>query len=182
MEYLDLNKLEVRKTDDFFAHFHECRMVISDADLDMPLSQFHNKLTNELQPLFEQLEDDVPTMFCIVLNCEDIPYDDIEILTDDFISFSQQITSVIFSHLIGEPAQPREREFRLDVPANLKEQVCMSLHWLKSAINYQTKINKFNIIIRGYFKEEACLQFYLVNNNGQLDHWISTEGTEVCEH
>ena len=182
MEYLDLNKLEVRKTDDFFTHFHECRMVISDADLDMPLSQFHNKLTNELQPLFKQLEDDVPTMFCIVLNCEDIPYDDIEILTDDFISFSQQITSVIFSHLIGEPAQPREREFRLDVPANLKEQVCMSLHWLKSAINYQTKINKFNIMIRGYFKEDACLQFYLVNNNGQLDHWISTEGTEVCEH
>ena len=169
MEYLDLKKLEVKKTDEF-THIRECRLNISDADLDMPLSQFHNKLTNELQPLIEQLEDDVPTMFHIVLNCEDIPYDDIETLTDDFISFSQQITSVIFSNLIGESAQLREREFRLDVPANLKEQVFMSLHWLKSAINYQTKINKFNITIRGYFKECAYLTFYLVNNNGRLDH------------
>ena len=38
MEYLDLNKLEVRKTDDFFTHFYECRMVIYDVDLDMTLS------------------------------------------------------------------------------------------------------------------------------------------------
>lgn len=181
MEYLDLNKLEVRKTDEF-THVRECRLNISDNDLDMPLSQFHNKLTNELQPLFEQLEDDVPTMFHIVLNCEDIPYDDIETLTDDFISFSQQITSVIFSHLIGETAQPREREFRLDVPANLKEQVFMSLYWLKSAINYQTKTNKFNIMVRGYFQEDTYLRFYLVNSNAKPDHSISTEGIEVCEH
>ena len=174
MEYLDLNKLEVRKTDEF-THVRECRMVISDADLDMPLSQFHNKLTNELQ-------DDVPTMFHIVLNCENIPYNDIETLTDDFISFSQQITSVIFSHLIGEPAQPREREFRLDVPTNLKEQVFMSLHWLKSAINYQTKINKFNIMIRGYFQDDTYLRFYLVNSNAKPDHSISMEGIEVCEN
>ena len=174
MEYLDLNKLEVRKTDEF-THVRECRMVISDADLDMPLSQFHNKLTNELQPLFKQLKDDVPTLFNIVLDCGYISYDDIETLTDDFISFSQQITSVIFSNLIGETAQPREREFRLDVPANLKEQVFMSLHWLKNAINYQTKINKFNIVIRGYFQDDTYLKFHLINS-------ISTEGIEICEH
>ena len=174
MEYLDLNQLEVRKTSEF-ADVRECRITISDNDLDMPLSQFHNKLTNELQPLFEQLQDDVPTMFNIVLDCGYLSYDDIEILTDDFVSFSEQITSVIFSHLIGEPTQPRQREFRLDVPTNLKEKVFMPLHWLKNAINYQTKINKFNIVIRGYFQDDTYLKFHLVNS-------ISTEGIEICEH
>lgn len=181
MEYLDLNKLEVKNTDDF-TYVRECRLTLSDADLDMPLSQFHAQLTKEVQPLFEDLKDDIPTMFHVVLNCENIPYDDIEVLTDDFISFSQQITSIIFSHLIDEPAQPREREFRLDVPANLKEQVYMSLHWLKNAINYQTKINKFNIMVRGYFQDDTYLKFYLVNSNAKPDHSISMEGIEVCEH
>ena len=174
MEYLDLNKLEVKKTDDFFTHFHECRMVISDADLDMPLSQFHNKLTNELQPLFKQLKDDAPTLFNIVLDCGYISYDDIETLTDDFVSFSEQITSIIFSHLV-DSTQPRQREFRLDVPTNLKQEVFMPLHWLKNAINYRTKINKFNIVIRGYFQDDTYLKFYLVNS-------ISKEGIEVCEN
>lgn len=181
MEYLDLNKLEVRGIREF-TNIRECRISISDDDLDMPLSQFHNKLTNELQPLFKQLKDDAPTLFNIVLDCGYISYDDIETLTDDFISFSQQITSVIFSHLIGESVQPREREFRLDVPTNLKEQVFMSLHWLKNAINYQTKINKFNIMIRGYFQDDTYLRFYLVNSNAKPDHSISTEGIEVCEN
>lgn len=173
MEYLDLNQLEVRKTSEF-ADVRECRITISDNDLDMPLSQFHNKLTNELQPLFEQLKDDVPTMFNIVLDCGYLTYDDIEILTDDFVSFSEQITSVIFSYLI-DSTQPRQREFRLDVPTNLKEKVFMPLHWLKNAINYQTKINKFNIVIRGYFQDDTYLKFHLVSS-------ISTEGIEVCEN
>ena len=172
MEYLDLNQLEVRKTSEF-ADVRECRITISDNDLDMPLSQFHNKLTNELQPLFEQ-QDDVPTMFNIVLDCGYLSYDDIEILTDDFVSFSEQITSVIFSHLV-DSTQPRQREFRLDVPTNLKEKVFMPLHWLKNAINYQTKINKFNIVIRGYFQDDTYLKFHLINS-------ISTEGIEICEH
>ena len=173
MEYLDLNQLEVRKTSEF-ADVRECRITISDNDLDMPLSQFHNKLTNELQLLFEQLQNDVPTMFNIVLDCGYLSYDDIEILTDDFVSFSEQITSVIFSNLV-DSTQPRQREFRLDVPANLKEKVFMPLHWLKNAINYQTKINKFNIVIRGYFQDDTYLKFNLVNS-------ISTEGIEVCEN
>ena len=173
MEYLDLNKLEVRGITEF-TNIHECRISISDDDLDMPLSQFHNKLTNELQPLFKQLKDDVPTLFNIVLDCGYISYDDIETLTDDFVSFSEQITSVIFSHLV-DSTQPRQREFRLDVPTNLKQEVFMPLHWLKNAINYRTKINKFNIVIRGYFQDDTYLKFYLVNS-------ISKEGIEVCEN
>ena len=180
MEYLDLNKLEVRGITEF-TNIRECRVSISDDDLDMPLSQFYNKLTNELQPLFKQLKDDVPTLFNIVLDCGYISYDDIETLTDDFVSFSEQITSIIFSHLV-DSTQPRQREFRLDVPTNLKQEVFMPLHWLKNAINYRTKINKFNIMIRGYFKEDACLHFYLVNSNAKPEHSISMEGIEVCEN
>lgn len=173
MEYLDLNKLEVRGITEF-TNIRECRISISDDDLDMPLSQFHNKLTNELQPLFKQLKDDIPTLFNIVLDCEYLSYDDIETLTDDFVSFSEQITSIIFSHLV-DSTQPRQREFRLDVPTNLKQEVFMPLHWLKNAINYRTKINKFNIVIRGYFQDDTYLKFYLVNS-------ISKEGIEVCEN
>lgn len=173
MEYLDLNKLEVRGITEF-TNIRECRVSISDDDLDMPLSQFHNKLTNELQPLFKQLKDDVPTLFNIVLDCGYLSYDDIETLTDDFVSFSEQITSIIFSHLV-DSTQPRQREFRLDVPTNLKQEVFMPLHWLKNAINYRTKINKFNIVIRGYFQDDTYLKFYLVNS-------ISKEGIEVCEN
>ena len=173
MEYLDLNKLEVRGITEF-TNIRECRISISDDDLDMPLSQFHNKLTNELQPLFKQLKDDAPTLFNIVLDCGHLTYDDIETLTDDFVSFSEQITSIIFSHLV-DSTQPRQREFRLDVPTNLKQEVFMPLHWLKNAINYRTKINKFNIIIRGYFQDDTYLKFYLVNS-------ISKEGIEVCEN
>ena len=173
MEFLDLNQLAVRKTSEF-TNIRECRISISNDDLDMPLSQFHNKLTNELQPLFKQLKDDAPTLFNIVLDCGYLSYDDIEILTDDFVSFSEQITSIIFSHLV-DSTQPRQREFRLDVPTNLKQEVFMPLHWLKNAINYRTKINKFNIVIRGYFQDDTYLKFYLVNS-------VSKEGIEVCEN
>ena len=61
------------------------------------------------------------------------------------------------------------------MPTNLKQEVFMPLHWLKNAINYRTKINKFNIVIRGYFQDDTYLKFYLVNS-------ISKEGIEVCEN
>jgi len=176
MEYLDLDKLKVEQTADF-VHVPNCVINIFNADLDMPLSQFRAKLTDGLQPLFANLEDDVPTIFNIKLNCEDIPYDDGEILVEDFVSFGQQIISIIFNHLI-DTENKRDRESRLDVPVSLKEQVYMPLNWLKNAINYQTKINKFNIIVRGYFQNETYLKFGLVHE----DPNNSAEGIEICEH
>lgn len=181
MEYLDLNQLKIKTSD--MVYTPNCAITIIDADLDMPLSQFRAKLIDRLQPLFEQMEEHqgLPTIFDIKLNCEDIPYDDMEFLTDDFTSFSQQITSVIFECLV-DMNTPREREPRLDVPSDLKEQVYMALHWLKNAINYQTKIDKFNIIIRGYFQNNTYLEFYLVNRNALPEPSISMEGVGTCAY
>lgn len=64
---------------------------------------------------------------------------------DDFTSTVNSTVAVIFAAITTDKARTRER--RLNVPANLIQEVHCSLGQLKKALNYQTLVNQLNIIV-----------------------------------
>ena len=64
---------------------------------------------------------------------------------DEFETTINILLTAFFKHNELKIGRPRER--RLDVPDNLKQNVNCSMSLLKSAINIQTRVNKFQITL-----------------------------------
>lgn len=65
--------------------------------------------------------------------------------------------SCFFSELIGTLGLGRSRERRLDVPENLKIEVNCNMSLLKRAINYKTKLDRFQLTL-----SSRTLQYIMV--------------------
>ena len=64
---------------------------------------------------------------------------------DDFLSFVLVILSSFFNAI--KTREPRKREKRLDVPTNLIDSVHCNRIQLKNIINYESKVEKFQLKI-----------------------------------
>lgn len=97
---------------------------------------FENKTYNQAN---EEVSER-PTTFVFDLNTAK------EVSPDDFLSYVNITLATFFEVIVSSSGRPREH--RLDVPAELLDQVHCSRGLLKRAINYTTTYNIFNIEIR----------------------------------
>lgn len=141
MRYLDLNTLTVREEDALdISYFLQKVEVWSGCTL--------SKMGELLKPHCDLMRQGLTSRdaakvhsFTFELRSSDGIID-----ADEFESFVNVCLSWFFAAFVE--MTPREREKRLDVPENLKQDVNCSLSLLKRAINYTTPIDKFNITIR----------------------------------
>ena len=120
------------------------KMVIEDS----PTITMASCKISAQKPLKEQVENFINNNpykqdINIVFELEDEQEDFNE---EDFLSTVNRILIYLFE-AITDKSKGRKREYRLDVPASFFE-VNVSRGMLKRAVNYQTSLNRFNVIVQ----------------------------------
>ena len=142
LRYLDLNELKTKvlSTEEEMIS----KGVVVSIEPEDSIGNIYLVLRDAVKIALDSAKDDVINHFDIAAVTplgEELP-------EDDFESVVNCTLTCFFDALVGGKfAVGRNRERRLDVPENLKLEVNCMMSALKRAINYQTKINRFQLTI-----------------------------------
>lgn len=152
LRYLDLEKLEISEvsSEEEIISKGVCVTV----NEDEVISRMFSLLKDAAQKLLADVSADRIYNFNITILDQDYK----GLGEEDFESAVNCALSCFFEEMIGgRLGSGREREYRLDVPENLKTEVNCNMGLLKRAINYKTKLDRFQLTI-----SSRMLQYILV--------------------
>lgn len=149
MFFIDLNKLKIIEDDDYSVVSK--KIEINSDDSTIIIASKAREVCNKLLDKNKK-SNNKSTVFNITIDIDKIE-------KEDFITIVNVFNAVFFEKIVIHKG--RERERRLDIPENLSF-IHTSAGLLKKAINNQTKINKFNLIIK-------CndLYYYMIDKKGE---------------
>lgn len=150
LRYLNLEKLEINEVS-------SNEEIISKGTCVMMIE---NEVVSKMNSL---LKDAVKNLLADV-NPDKIYNFNITVLTPEYQGLSEEdfesavncALSAFFNEMVNGKLG-REREYRLDIPENLKTEVNCSMGLVKRAINYKTKLDRFQLTI-----SSRTLQYILV--------------------
>ena len=147
MFFIDLDKLEIIEN-------NNCSIVSEkiEIDTDDATTVIASKARDICDKLLNKNKWNKPVTFNVIIDSEPME-------KEEFVTIVNVINAVFFEKIIVHKGRKRER--RLDIPANLSS-IHISVGLLKKAINYQTKVDKFNLTIR-------CndLSYYMIDEKGE---------------
>lgn len=141
MYFLDLEDLKIIKSYKYQSYgvAGKCDLIHSN------FQELNDFFKNQTAILFNGTDNAVETCYCYSINQ---PLEDNSVATDEemegFLTAVNIILINFFNYITLDKG--RKREHRLGIPDCLSA-VKMSYSLLKKAINQQTKINKFNIVV-----------------------------------
>ena len=154
LKYLDLDKLKtsvILSDEEIISK--GVSVVINENDSIMKMSLL---LKSAVETLLADVSYDKIYNFNITILDQDYK----GLPEEDFESAINCALSCFFDNLIGgKLGIGRQREHRLDVPENLKTEVNCNMSLVKRAINYKTKLDRFQLTI-----SSRMLQYILVGN------------------
>ena len=147
MFFIDLDKLEIKES-------NNCSIVSEkiEVDVDDATTIIASKARDICDKLLNKNKWNKPVVFNIIIDSEPME-------KEDFITIVNVFNAVFFEKIIVYKGRKRER--RLDIPKNFFP-VHISAGLLKKAINYQTKVDKFNLTIR---YNDLC--YYMIDEKGE---------------
>ena len=152
LRYLDLEKLEISEVSS------NEEIISKGACVMMVENETVSKMSSLLQSAVKNLLADVDPGKIYNFNITVLTPEYQGLSEDDFESAVNCALSAFFDGLIGgKLGVGREREYRLDVPESLKTEVNCSMGLVKRAINYKTKLDRFQLTI-----SSRTLQYIMV--------------------
>lgn len=138
MLFIDLAKMKIIKDFNF-----KNESISFMFDPFSSVSVLKRQLTVAIEKLLSKPQP-IECLYTIEVNSDDNTVADDED-TGDFLTLVNIIDAVFFDVLCTN--ERRDREWRLDVPPTLKN-LKISMGQLKNAVNYKTKIDKFNLVVK----------------------------------
>lgn len=135
MKFLNLKDLTIDEIEMLDTKFNRAAINIENEKL-FDLKSLFDKAA---QKMLLNVKTTDANIFEFVINKEDAA-------AEDFITYANLILSSFFNEILKKYG--RAREYRLDVPENIKRQVNCNMTLVKRAINHATYVDKFNVWIK----------------------------------
>ena len=147
MFFINLDKLEIIAN-------NNCSIVSEKVAIDINDSAtvIASKARDICDKLLNKNKWNKPVVFNIIIDSKQME-------KEEFVTIVNVFNAVFFEKIIVHKGRKRER--RLDIPKSFFP-VHISVGLLKKAINYQTKVDKFNLTIRC---NDLC--YYMIDEKGE---------------